>query len=199
MDKKRDRKLVLFDFDGTLTVEDTLFELIKYIHGRPAFYVGIFRLLPDLLLYKLKLIAAQKAKEKVLTYFFGGFPSEIFKKKCRQFASTRIPYILHHETLCILEQWKERDADVIIVTASAEDWIAPWCELKQVGYIASHLDVSDGKLTGKLSGKNCNGQEKVNRIRAAIDLSSYGEIIAYGDSKGDLPMLLLATTAYYCG
>jgi len=37
----------------------------------------------------------------------------------------------------------------------------------------------------------------VRRILAAYDLSQYDEVYAYGDTKGDKPMLGLATIAFY--
>ena len=48
-------------------------------------------------------------------------------------------------------------------------------------------------LTGEFKGKNCNGEEKVKRIKAHLMLSEYDEILAFGDSSGDEAMLSLAT------
>ena len=57
--------------------------------------------------------------------------------------------------------------------------------------------MKNGLLTGKIENQNCHGEEKVNRINAAFDLSQYDEIYCYGDTKGDKPMLRLATFAFY--
>jgi len=197
MNKETRRKLVLFDFDGTLTAKDTLFELIKYVHGKRVFYVGLCRHMPSLLLYLLKIMSAQKAKERILTYFFKGFSIVAFEETCRQFALKRVPHLLRPDALRTLEQWQIQDADVIVVTASAENWVRPWCEIRHIGCIATRLEVSGGRLTGKIIGRNCNGEEKVARIRMAVDLTCREEIIAYGNGKGDLPMLDLANQAYY--
>lgn len=81
---------------------------------------------------------------------------------------------------------------VIVVTASAENWVAPWCKEMGIECIGSKLAVQDGKITGMLTGLNCNGDEKVCRIEAAVDLKAYGKIYAYGDSSGDKQMLAIA-------
>ena len=63
--------------------------------------------------------------------------------------------------------------------------------------LATELEITEGKITGKLRGKNCHGEEKVARIKAAYDLSKFENIFCYGDSEGDKPMLALATQAHY--
>jgi phosphoserine phosphatase len=63
--------------------------------------------------------------------------------------------------------------------------------------IASRLEVSGGKVTGKILGKNCHGDEKVVRIKEVYDLTNYNIIAAYGDTGGDKPMLELADQAHY--
>ncbi|HEY0274315.1 MAG TPA: HAD-IB family phosphatase, partial [Chitinophaga sp.] len=82
---------------------------------------------------------------------------------------------------------------VIVVTASAEEWVRPFCQGMGIEVIGSRMETdAEGRLTGKLLGLNCNGEEKVCRIKAQVDLSAYTSIYAYGDSSGDRPMLALA-------
>ena len=86
---------------------------------------------------------------------------------------------------------------VVVVSASAENWISGWCQQNNINYLATRLEIINGNLSGKLSGPNCNGEEKVNRIKANYTLSDYSTIYCYGDTNGDKPMLQLATfTAY---
>jgi phosphoserine phosphatase len=66
-----------------------------------------------------------------------------------------------------------------------------------VKLIASRMEVKDEMITGKIDGRNCHGEEKKRRIQEAFDLSAYQEIYCYGDTKGDKPMLSLATSAFY--
>jgi phosphatidylglycerophosphatase C len=87
--------------------------------------------------------------------------------------------------------------EIVLVSASAENWLADWCTLHNITLVASVLEVTDGRITGKLAGANCHGEEKVKRIRKQFDLSAYQSISCYGDTSGDKPMLALATEAYY--
>jgi phosphoserine phosphatase len=63
--------------------------------------------------------------------------------------------------------------------------------------ISTELEVIDGRLTGKFSTLNCNGKEKVKRIKEKYNLLEYDEIHVFGNSKGDFPMLELGTHKYY--
>ena len=63
--------------------------------------------------------------------------------------------------------------------------------------IGTELEAVDGYLTGRLLTPNCRGKEKVARIRAAVDLSGYSRIFAYGNSGGDREMLSIADEAVY--
>lgn len=104
---------------------------------------------------------------------------------------------MKNDAIDTIERHKKEGTHVIVVSASAEDWIYPWCEQSNITCVATRLEVREGKLTGRIAGKNCNGIEKVTRLREAIDLSQYKTIYVYGDSKGDLPMLGLATHPNY--
>lgn len=53
------------------------------------------------------------------------------------------------------------------------------------------------RLTGKILGYNCHGEEKVRRIREAYDLAGFTDIYTYGDTSGDKPMLRLGTRSFY--
>ena len=63
--------------------------------------------------------------------------------------------------------------------------------------ISTELEVKNGELTGKFSTPNCNGIEKVKRIKEKYNLSEYDEIHVFGNSNGDLPMIELGTHKYY--
>jgi HAD superfamily phosphoserine phosphatase-like hydrolase len=83
------------------------------------------------------------------------------------------------------------------VTASAEEWVKPWCDMLGIGCISTLLEKKKGMITGHIYGINCNGEEKVNRIRQRFDLATFGDIYAYGDTSGDKPMLQLAKFSFF--
>jgi len=189
--------IAFFDFDGTITKRDTLFQIIKFFHGNLYFYLNLVILSPYFLLYKLKVIPNWKAKELVLTRFFGGIDVKTFEETCRKFSIEVIPHLLRPDAMSEIERLKSLGIRIIIVSASIEAWIKPWCDTLTIECIGTRLQVIDKKITGKINGFNCYGPEKVNRILKFVDLADYSDISAYGDSKGDIPMLELASKAHY--
>lgn len=191
------RGLALFDFDGTITTHDTLFEVIKFFRGSFYFWIGMIVLLPHLALYKLNLVSDRVVKEKVLNYFFNGVKLEDFQKKCDDFCRSILPSILRKEAMEKIAWHKQNNDRILVVSASAENWIADWCRSMELDLIATRLEVADDKITGRLASANCNGLEKVNRIKGYLNLADYATIYAYGNSSGDKPMLSLAEQPFY--
>lgn len=191
------RDIAFFDFDGTVTNRDSFIDFIVFCRGKVAAYAGLARLFPILLAYRAKLYPNWRAKEKVLTYFFAGEPLEKFQQYCNRYAEERLPHIVRVSALQAIKKHQTAGAEVYLVSASPENWLSNWCQRKGVKLIASKLEVQDGKLTGRLAGKNCYGPEKVARIRQEVALKDYYQVYCYGDSRGDREMLGLADYPYY--
>jgi HAD superfamily hydrolase (TIGR01490 family) len=191
------KHLVLFDFDGTLTRKDTLFAFIRFYHGTFRFLLGFAWLSPVMALYMAKLIRNDRAKEIVLKHFFGNVPVTQLRTKGIEFATTVVPTLLREQGLALLKDYKQKQYDIAVVSASPEDWVGPWCAQWQIRCLATQLETSGNVLTGKIRGQNCFGEEKARRIREVYDLAGYDRIFAYGDSRGDREMLALATDPHY--
>jgi phosphatidylglycerophosphatase C len=190
-------EIAFFDFDGTITTKDTLLQVIKYQKGNAAFFAGFLINLPFLAAFKLKLITNQKAKEIILKHFFGGTDIAAFQDACDTFAINVLPNFVRPGAIAEIKKLQAQGFEVVVVSASAENWIKKWSDGIGVKLIASQLEVVNNQLTGKIKKLNCNGVEKVRRIKSAYDLSLYDGIYAYGDSNGDKPMLALANKAFY--
>jgi phosphatidylglycerophosphatase C len=191
------KAIAFFDFDGTITTKDTLLEFIRFSKGGLVFFFGFLLNSPYLLAYKLKFISNQTAKEKILRFFFKDMPAGKFKEQCDLFSQKILPSLIRPKALNEIKKLQSEGYDVIVVSASPEQWIRDWATKMQVRLIASCLEIKNGRITGRLDGKNCHGREKVRRILENHVLSEYDVIYAYGDTKGDLPMLELATTKFY--
>jgi phosphatidylglycerophosphatase C len=189
--------IAFFDFDGTITTRDTLLEFIKFAKGKRAFYCGFLYNIFYLVAYKIKLISNQAAKEKVLSYFFKDLDVNEFNKLTEDFSRKKLSSLVRPGAEKEIVRLQNENFVVVIVSASPENWIRHWCKERNLILIASELELRDGKISGKILGKNCHGQEKVRRILEKYVLEEYDEIYAYGDTKGDLPMLGLATKPFY--
>lgn len=188
--------LVLCDFDGTITSKDSFGEFIKFYHGTPTYWFGLLLHFPILVLYMLGFYNNSKAKEKLITFYFKGVDDKQFNEKSQQFAQYIIPKIVLEDAFTKLLEYKALGYEIAIVSASFANYLEPWCNENGFALIATQLEVVDGAVSGKIKGNNCHGEEKVIRIKERYQLSNY-YIIAYGDTKGDLPMLKLAKEAYY--
>jgi phosphatidylglycerophosphatase C len=191
------KKIAFFDFDGTITTKDTLPEIIKFQKGKTAFYIGFLLHAPWLIAYKLNLFPNDQAKQKILIYFFGGTPELDFQKKCDLFAERKLPGLIRPGALTEIERLRGLGFELVIISASARNWLTAWTSRLSLKLIATRLEVIKGLVTGRIAGKNCHGDQKVFCIREQWDLSEYEEIYVYGDSAGDKPMLALATKSFY--
>jgi phosphatidylglycerophosphatase C len=215
------QRIAFFDFDGTITTKDTLLEFIKYSKGKFRFALGFLLTSPWTVAYKLKIISNQTAKEKVLAFFFRNSSLESFQQECDRFAEEIIPALIRPKALEEIAGLQQKGFDVVIVSASPENWIRKWASSVQATLIATRLETKAGRavagaitaaghstgdlprtveppllLTGKIAGRNCHGKEKVSRIQAFYSLPGYTEIYAYGDTSGDIPMLSLANRRF---
>ena len=189
--------IAFFDFDGTITTRDTLFEFIRFCKGNIRFYLGIFINSPMIIAYKLGIIPNWKAKEYLLSYFFKGSPEDDILEKGRDFSKHVIPSIIRQEALNEIEKHKSKNTKIVVVTASFSIWIKPWCDSLNLELIATEYEVIKKVISGKIQGINCHGPEKVKRIKKRFDLKNFSLVYAYGDEKSDLPMLSLADIKYF--
>lgn len=188
------RKIFAFDFDGTLTTCDTLLAFIRYAKGTKAMFWGFLFHAPLLLLMKLRLYPNWKAKQHIFSYFFKGTSLEEFDDQCRQFAADNL-HLLRLEGIKTLLRAKDDGADVVIVSASIDNWVQPF--FPTVTIIGTQIEVSDNRLTGRFLTPNCYGEEKVRRLLALFPDRSTYRLIAYGDSRGDKQLLAFADEAHY--
>ena len=189
--------LALFDFDGTITKKDSMIDFIQFIVGTKEWYLGLFKLSPMLLLYAVKIMSNHRAKELLLTHFFKGFSEDMLQNYATIYTNKKIDTIIRDKALKRVLWHKNRGDRVVVITASASYWVKPWCDKMKLELIATELEVIEGKISGKIVGKNCYGVEKLHRCKRLIDLNAYKEVYVYGDSSGDKALLSVATQGYY--
>ena len=185
-------KLAIFDFDGTITIDDSLIKFLCFAKGHLKFYLGMLILSPMLVAYKCKIISNDNAKQYLLSYFLRDMQLEDFSSLATEYALNHIDRITRDLAMQKILWHKEQGHKVVVVSASIEAWIKPWCDSKQIDLLATKLEYTEQCLTGKFSSPNCYGAEKVKRLKIAYDIDSFDYIYAYGDSRGDREMLELA-------
>ena len=190
--------LIIFDFDGTITTKDTMLDLVRWHFGWVKMGLGMLKILPKIILYKIGLISNHKAKEDFLTHFFAGMEYDKFAELCKNYSLTVIDRIIKKEAAEKIKYYQSLNYQMIIITASVLEWVRPWAA--KVGFdkvLASKIEVKNGKITGKIIGKNCYGIEKVNRFILEYQSFENYNTICFGDSKGDLEILKSSNKSYY--
>ena len=180
----------MFDFDGTITTKDTLFDFISFTYGKSGLIKCLLLNVWNLFLYATKLRSNEKAKEILLSTMIKGTSSTVFEEQCERYSMERVPQIIKEKTKEIIEKHQSAGETLFIVSASPENWIRPWA--MKNGFtqiIATKLEERDGILTGKFASRNCYGVEKVNRLKEFFTDRDQLYISAYGDSNGDRAML----------
>ncbi len=187
---KQQQIISAFDFDGTLTCRDTFSDFAKFAFGPRRWLRALLKQSPRLVGWKLGLVKADKAKERLFGELFAGMPAVEFRELGRRYAK-RVDAILRPSVVGKLREAAGRGDNVLIVSASIADWIRPWGALQGVDHVlATEAEVgADGRLTGRFSNRNCNGREKVRRILEACPDRKESLLVAYGDSRGDAAML----------
>ncbi|MBP5800372.1 MAG: haloacid dehalogenase-like hydrolase [Prevotella sp.] len=188
------KKVVVFDFDGTLTKKDTFVAFIRYACGNRAFVLGFLWYAPLLMLMILHLYPNDKAKQRVFSHFFKGMSLKTFDNLCQRFARDN-RHLLRPQGIQTLQQAQADGSDVFIVSASIDNWVEPFFPETKV--LGTQVEVKDGRLSGRFLSKNCYGQEKINRLLEKYPHREEYHLTAYGDSQGDKELLAFADESHF--
>lgn len=198
-ENKDGKTIAFFDFDGTLTTGDTLMPFLKYVVGAPKYYATLALVSPVLMAYFAKLIRNDVAKEVVLKKYLAGYGiDELFELGMR-FSEEIIPTMLRPEGMKRLRWHQQKKHECVLVSASLNIYLDTWAaEQNFSDVICSQLKTdARGKVLGRLHGTNCHGREKVRRTKKWLtSRDNKLTIFAYGDTKGDLPLLVSARYGY---
>ena len=171
-----------YEFDNTIYKGDTNKDILLYSFKKHPFKVikalnKTKKLERD---YKRGLITFERVKEAMLSFLFeiDDLNGYIEKFVCSHMKNIK-PWYLSRKT----------DYDIVI-SASYELWIIPFCKKLGIKYVLATKTDKDGHIIGK----NCKGEEKVKRLASTIPNAQI--ITSYSDSESDLPILNIAKTAY---
>lgn len=189
--------LALFDFDGTISDRDTWTPFVRST-ARPARRFAAYALLlPVAVVYRLGWLSSSQGRQLTHRVVFWRVDAPTLRRQGREYAADRLNGVLRPEAVARLAWHRSRGDQIVVVSAGLDVYLAPWCEQQQVSLICTVLEERSGRLTGRLVGGDCTGDEKARRIGANYDLSRYDEVYAYGDSGEDRAMLALAHHKFY--
>ncbi len=190
------KKLYLFDFDGTLTYKDTMF-LYLHFYNPKKFRQEFFKHLFLFVLVKLKLTDAESVKKSFISSILKGQTRTKIIEKSEAFFEAFYPKIIREHALDFIKNIDTLHTESYIVTASLDIWVKPFADKFKINLISTEAEFKNDIFTGNFSTPNCNGLEKLNRIKLQIGQQKFDKKIAYGDTEGDKPMLNFADESYY--
>ncbi len=191
------RKLVAFDFDGTLTYRDSFTAFLQAMCGNSRIAKALaFK--PGIVLNYIRTKDRGALKSHLLYNLLGAVSQEELETQIKAFVTRTGMSLYRPDALKAWEHHDLPDRMRVIVTASPDLLVRPFAELIGADrVIGTRLGFSaDGRLLPDLNGANCRGPEKVRRIKEAFG-ESPELIAAYGDTSGDSEMLALAEKGYY--
>lgn len=189
--------LAVFDFDGTITTKDSMLACCRFVAGSSAYVTGMILLAPMLLAMKAGLVSRQRTKEAFLSRFLKGKSREELQSMAEAFTEEILVHLIRPQALSRIQQHKDQGHRLLIVSASLDIWLAPWAASQEIPLLSSQGEFIDGIFSGKLTGENCRGAEKVRRITEYLGADLPDHTIAYGDSSGDTELLQWADKAYF--
>lgn len=171
----------VYDFDQTILWKDSTFLFVRYCLTR---YPATWKTIPGIIRASVQYLAGkinlEQFKEKVFV-FLAYIPAT--DKVVEQFWETHSKGI---------KGWylAQKRPDDVVVSASPEFLLKPICKKLGVEVIGTIMD----SVTGKITGLNCKGEEKVPRFRALHPDAKVENF--YSDSLSDTPLARLAEHSY---
>ena len=190
--------LALFDFDHTITDADSFGRFIRDLATPQQLASAKWTVGPWLVGYRLGLVSARQLRQRVLTLAFRGRSEAAIRERGARHAREVLPGLLRPQMMERIAWHRDRGDTLVLVSASLDVYLQPWCEQHGLELICNRLEARDGLLTGFYVGRDC-GPHKAQLVRARYDVHAYPQVHAYGDSHEDLGMLELAQQRWYRG
>ena len=192
------QNLALFDFDGTLYKKDSFTGFIFYALSKRHIIQRGIPIYAWIQAYYLKLYPAHAMRPKLFHAMFKKCNVNEIDLIAREYAQ----YLIQDYNPIILKQLHLHQAhgdQVVLVSATIDIYLKYVAEYLNIAFICSHVEIQNGRYTGRYTNSDCSNQEKVNQVLKQYKLSHYSYIYAYGNSDEDLAMLNLANYPFYVG
>jgi phosphatidylglycerophosphatase C len=192
-----DLPVVAFDFDGTMTFEDSFSAFLKWRAGPVGWAAGCLRLIPNAVAYGFHRDRG-RIKAEAVGVFLKGVSRKELEADAERFAAERFDSLMKADAVEALRRWTEKPVRVGIVTASPDIVVRPFAERLGAHFLLGTIFSfdPDNRVLGAFSGPNNRGPEKVVRLNELFG-PGFRLQAAYGDTSGDKEMLELAEERHY--
>ncbi|MCD6086716.1 MAG: HAD-IB family phosphatase [Candidatus Hydrothermae bacterium] len=190
-------KLIVFDFDGTITKRDSFLPLVFFFATRMWRHYLLLPFLLFFLMYKVNLLSTFALKKLFAFFFLRGRRLNQVKRLTSRFWHTKFSAFVDPEILSIFyKNLKERNR-VIINSASFAFVVEEFCEFLGISaeVLGTHATIRGEYFTGKI-GEECRGKIKVLRLHRLIGNGDNYFIEVFSDNSSDVPLFSVADIAY---
>lgn len=189
--------LALFDFDGTITTRGTYPGFVRFAVQPGRKVIGGILLSPLIVGYRAELVSDQTIRRAMSWVGFWGDDLSRLQRLGKQYAEDVLPGLIRPVAIERIASHRARGDHVVVVSASLDVYLEPWCRTQHVDVICTRLEQNGSRVTGRYLRGDCCGAEKAARIRERYALSAYRTIYAYGDTDEDREMLEMAHRKYF--
>lgn len=189
---------VIFDMDGTITKKDTYIPYLRSCLNTFGIRRWSLLLLPlYALLYKIRLITNNRLKEKFLGSVIGDIEAEKLVLLTKRFITQLFDTGLNLDVVQMAGEYQKKGHPIILASASFDIYTESIGRQLNFDYVVcTRAEVHNKRLTGRIDGANCYGNEKKRRIEKLIGTTAVREAIVYSDHYSDLPLLKAASVGY---
>ena len=193
------KKVVIFDFDKTLTTRDTF----------KIWIACVFYFFPHRVILCLNIILLMKIykepeklqllKNKLFSKLISNLHINQIDKISDRFRKRTVKF-LRFNLLEAIKEHIDKNHIVYVVTASSELAISKLLEEHRVQVVGAQFEEKNNRLTGRLVRDGCYGKFKVSefflRIKGTQNID-FEIIESWSDSISDWPIMRLAKNRYW--
>lgn len=204
-----ENKIAVYDFCQTLVDFETADEFVHFVtrKTRRRYSDFIETLRKVCIKFKILTIMQMAANwlpsqpilnKKLTLYELKGLSQKQLEHYAKEYYQTQIKPRLIKDIMETVKCNREKGYYLVIVSASYQPFLELFAE--EFGFdllITNRFAYRDDIFSGHIAEKDCYGVEKVNRFkRDCLKWSDKSEVLAYGDSVSDIPVLLYADKAF---
>ncbi len=193
----RQRPIVIFDLDRTITRQGTFSPFLIYclLRRRPWRLLLVPVIVVAMLGYVAKFYTRKTLKQRMQALTIAGLSRADLETLGHGFVTKTIAGGCFADALATIKQHKNAGDCLVIATASMDFYAEIFAH--HLGFdhaIGTRATwTADGRLKSEIAGDNCYGPAKLDRVREFLaTLGADGYAVAYSDHKSDLPFLKAA-------
>ncbi len=187
------KKLVIFDVDDTLIHGQSQRIFVKYLRDKAVISPFVYiKMMLWFVFYKLKLVKNPQAAVEYAYSRFTGWKIADVEKLVDEFFTSTLIHSFYDDSLELVASHRERGDEILIMSNAVDILVKRIARYLEITHTMSTiLEVKDGVVTGKISGKMMYGQQKALAIGeyAAKNHHNLIEADAYADHESDIELL----------